>query len=213
MGKKHIKASEIIYDILVGMTNSDLMDKYGLSARGLETVMMKLVETGSLAKSDTEGRIPVTRPVRPPPRECPRCREPQALDSEKCANCGASLADVVTDQTDSTAESKITVTRSSRKSAVERSLLEEIRAGATDEELMDAYDLSRQEILNMLSKFLWDGRLTPEDLEKRKSLAKTVYMRTYTCPSCQKVHFEKHDRCVHCNAPMNSTPTPPRKSR
>ena len=213
MGKKHIKASEIIYDILVGMTNSDLMQKYSLSAKGLQTVIMKLVEAGSLKKSDIEGRIPVGEPVPPSTRECPRCGQPLPVDTEKCSHCGAVLGERPTDQADPVIEAEIAGRLSIRKSAIERSVLEDIKGGFTDEELMARYGLSRQEILNLLSKFLWDGRLTHEDLEKRKSLAKTVYMPTYTCPSCQKVNFEKRDRCLHCNAPMKPTPTPPPKSR
>ncbi len=213
MGKKHIRASEIVYDILVGMTNSDLMTKYSLSAKGLQTVITKLVKAGSLKKSDIEGRIPVGEPVRAPTRECPRCSEPQPVELEKCSNCGAEFAQILIDQADPVIEAEIVGRLSIRKSAIERSVLEDIKGGFTDEELMATYRLSRQEILNLLSKFLWNGRLTHEDLEKRKSLAKTVYMPTYTCPSCQKVHFEKSDRCLHCNAPMKPTATPPRKSR
>jgi Mor family transcriptional regulator len=213
MGKKHIRASEIVYDILVGMTNSDLMKKYSLSANGLQTVIMKLVKAGSLKKSDIEGRMPVGEPVQPSTRKCPRCGQPQLVELEKCSNCGAMLAEIPTDRADPLIEAEITGRLNIRKSAIERSVLEDIKGGFTDEELMATYRLSRQEILNLLSRFLWDGRLTHEDLEKRKSLAKTVYMPTYTCPACQKVHFEKLDRCLHCNAPMKPTPTPPRKSR
>ena len=202
MDKRPIQPSEILYDILVGMPNRDLMEKYGLSAKGLGTVLRKLVKAGSLKQSEVDTRLQVLERSRSVTPLCPKCGAYQSGVDERCSSCGHMLAEIVTSKSKAQAEPVPRDGQDGLRAILEGAILRGIQDGLTDEELMDKYPVSRQAILNLLSKFLWEGALTQEDLEKRRSLAKTVYMQTFTCTACKKIHFEKQDRCPHCGAEM-----------
>jgi uncharacterized OB-fold protein len=212
MDKKGIKGSEILYDILVGLPNRDLMEKYDLSPTGLQTVLKRLLKSGSLKQSEVDARLQSLERSGTAPSSCPKCGTYQSGVDERCASCGHVFAESVKSESEQQAEPMPRGGKDGLKDLLEGAILGDIRAGLTDEELMDKYPISRQTILNLLSKFLWEGLLTHEDLEKRRSLAKTVYMPTFTCSACKRIHFEKRDQCPHCGAEMKhgfSDPTKP----
>jgi outer membrane protein assembly factor BamB len=57
MAKVKIKAVQVLRDINGGMDDSDLMVKYNLSAKGLESLFGKLVEAGLLSQSELDKRM------------------------------------------------------------------------------------------------------------------------------------------------------------
>jgi hypothetical protein len=54
--KKAINANEIVRDIRSRMTNIELMAKYRLSQRGLESVMRKLLEAKLITQAEFDWR-------------------------------------------------------------------------------------------------------------------------------------------------------------
>jgi hypothetical protein len=56
--KRNISAKDITNDIRSGMTDSDLMDKYRLSAKGLQSVFKKLEDLNAISASELCGRSP-----------------------------------------------------------------------------------------------------------------------------------------------------------
>jgi hypothetical protein len=54
--KRTVSARDIVTDIRAGLTDSQLMDKYGLSAKGLESLFTKLIEAGVMESSEIYGR-------------------------------------------------------------------------------------------------------------------------------------------------------------
>ena len=55
-GKRKIKAKDISNDIRSGMSDSQLMDKYGLSSKGLQSVFKKLVDAKVIGTQQVFGR-------------------------------------------------------------------------------------------------------------------------------------------------------------
>jgi rubrerythrin len=49
-----------------------------------------------------------------------------------------------------------------------------------------------------------EGLMSPSELVERRSLAKTVYMPVFTCPTCGDCHFEKVERCPRCGSRMKT---------
>ena len=74
----------------------------------------------------------------------------------------------------------------------------DIKAGVDDAYLMEKYGLTPKGILQLMSRLIWEGLMTPEELEARRSLAKTVYMPVYQCPSCGDINFSKNVTCPRC---------------
>ncbi len=54
MSKKIINVREIVRDIISGMTDAELMDKYRLTAKGLVRVQEKLLEGNHISRSELE---------------------------------------------------------------------------------------------------------------------------------------------------------------
>ena len=57
-GKRTIKASEIVRDLRSGMSDHEIMEKYRLSIRGLESIFRKLEAARAVKRSDLYGRLP-----------------------------------------------------------------------------------------------------------------------------------------------------------
>lgn len=57
--KKLIKASEIVRDIRGGLTNLDIMEKYQLSSKGLQSLFTKLIEAKAVRNGELDGRVPL----------------------------------------------------------------------------------------------------------------------------------------------------------
>lgn len=56
MAKRKIKAKRAVEDILSGMNDLELMDKYGITDRGLQSLFNKLVRAGLLTRDQIEDR-------------------------------------------------------------------------------------------------------------------------------------------------------------
>jgi uncharacterized protein (DUF433 family) len=54
--KPRIKARDAVRDIRSGMTDSGLMEKYGLSAKGLQSVFLKLLEAKAITQAEMNQR-------------------------------------------------------------------------------------------------------------------------------------------------------------
>jgi hypothetical protein len=54
--KVRIKAGDAVRDIRAGMTDSELMEKYGLSAKGLHSLVLKLLEVKAITPAEIKQR-------------------------------------------------------------------------------------------------------------------------------------------------------------
>lgn len=61
MARTKINGREAVRDILSGMDDTALMEKYSLSSKGLETLVNRLVDFGMLRKSDSDVGQPQAR--------------------------------------------------------------------------------------------------------------------------------------------------------
>ncbi len=56
--QRKIKAAEVVQDIHNGMSDSGLMDKYRLSAKGLQNLFKQILDARILQPSELYGRSP-----------------------------------------------------------------------------------------------------------------------------------------------------------
>ncbi|MFH0824674.1 MAG: hypothetical protein V2B18_18115 [Pseudomonadota bacterium] len=73
--KRKIKAKDVVHDVRFGWTNEELMEKYGLTVGGLNSIFRRLLDAGSINDYELEGRMPTTEeptkqeePIRQDPR-------------------------------------------------------------------------------------------------------------------------------------------------
>lgn len=59
MSRVKVNAQDVLDDIAAGMDDARLMDKYRLSARGLESLFRKLSDAGLVTESDLNRRMPL----------------------------------------------------------------------------------------------------------------------------------------------------------
>lgn len=56
--KRKVSAREILEDLEQGRNNSELMERYGLSAKGLTSIFRKLINAGAVTESQMQDRMP-----------------------------------------------------------------------------------------------------------------------------------------------------------
>lgn len=57
--KPRIKAGDAVRDIRSGMTDSELMEKHGLSAKGLQSLFLKLLEAKAITYAEMNQRCAI----------------------------------------------------------------------------------------------------------------------------------------------------------
>ncbi|MDQ7784734.1 MAG: hypothetical protein RDU20_17765 [Desulfomonilaceae bacterium] len=89
MEKRRITAREILGDVRRGAGDPALMEKYKLSAQGLQSVFQKLLKAGVLTQQELDDRVPVSeRTVDLGLNVCRACGHIEAKDFTKCPRCG-----------------------------------------------------------------------------------------------------------------------------
>jgi len=95
MEKRKITAREILGDVRTGAGDPALMEKYKLSAQGLQSVFNKLLKAGVLTQQELDDRVPMSeRTVDVGLFICPACGNIQGKEFTKCPRCGFVPPDV-----------------------------------------------------------------------------------------------------------------------
>jgi len=113
--REPLDAREVLIDVQAGMADADLMEKYRLSSKGLQSLFGKLVEAGAIREADLDQRmdsfdatvdlLEVIRQLgidQPPQRSaqkrknaprCPACGAVQTIlfDDGGCVECGIKM--------------------------------------------------------------------------------------------------------------------------
>ena len=101
MAKKTIKARELLSDIRAGMDDAGLMEKYGLSARGVLQALNRLIAEGLMSPSELIERRPLAKTVYMPVFNCPSCGDCHFEKVERCPRCGSRMKTLKEDKSDS----------------------------------------------------------------------------------------------------------------
>lgn len=99
MSKPKLSAKEVVQDIRSGMTDGELMGKYNLSAKGLQSAFQKLVQAGALTAAELDARTPMDQQTVEVTWKCPKCGTAQTREFEECPQCGVIVAKYVNDTT------------------------------------------------------------------------------------------------------------------
>ena len=87
--KIKVNAEEAVRDIRAGMPDTAIMKKYGLSARGLQSLFKKLGDAEFITSSELKNRSDLReRSVTLQLYRCPACNMPQFYKFDECPQCG-----------------------------------------------------------------------------------------------------------------------------
>jgi hypothetical protein len=86
--KRTVNAKQAANDIRSGMTDADLMSKYGISEKGLAALLQKLVAAGLVQNRDPDDRTATQDGGAQIVWKCPSCGSPQTRMYDECPNCG-----------------------------------------------------------------------------------------------------------------------------
>lgn len=98
MSKPRLSAKEIVQDLRSGVIDAALMEKYNLSAEGLQSVFKKLISAGVLQQAELDSRAPAHKPATTAVWKCPACGKPQSKEFEECPDCGVIVSRFVKKQ-------------------------------------------------------------------------------------------------------------------
>jgi len=87
-----INARQAATDFRSGMTDTELMDKFKVSAKGLQSLARKLVDAGLLLRSELDARFKTPPRVAEVAWTCPACGMPGDKEAAECPNCGVIVA-------------------------------------------------------------------------------------------------------------------------
>ncbi len=115
-----LDAREIVGDIRSGMPDAELMEKYRVSSRGLQSIFDQLVKAGVMRQSELDQRMTsfdatvdlleamkqfgIDQRLAMPekrlkiPSRCPACGTPQTIQFDECPFCGVNIEDFLTQQ-------------------------------------------------------------------------------------------------------------------
>jgi Mor family transcriptional regulator len=205
--KKRIIDKEIVKDISKGMTGPELTKKYNLSQEQLRSIIKQLAK---LRESRIRKLVSDLRSG----MACSELMKKYQLSTEGLASALNRLlaANAISPDELKTFRSSLDEQRTlesrgrstGKKTIKAKELLEDIRAGLDDAELMEKYGFSAGGILKALNKLIWQGLMSPSEFTERRSLAKTVYMPVFECRSCGEVQFSKVEKCPSCGARMKT---------
>ncbi len=89
MEKRRITAREILADVRTGVGDPALMEKYKLSAQGLQSVFNKLLKAGALTQAELDARVPMSqRTVDLGLNVCRACGHIESKEFVECPRCG-----------------------------------------------------------------------------------------------------------------------------
>jgi hypothetical protein len=89
MGKRKIDAKQALIDIRAGYSDPELMEKYDLTAQGLDSLFGKLIAANLLTQDELDNRMPLAeRTVSFDVHRCPACGMPQLESFDVCPQCG-----------------------------------------------------------------------------------------------------------------------------
>ncbi|MGO9567733.1 MAG: hypothetical protein ACLP5H_09345 [Desulfomonilaceae bacterium] len=91
MAKKKIKARELLSDVRSGVDDAGLMEKYGLSARGVLQALNRLIAEGFMSPSELIERRSLAKTVYMPVFNCTACGDVHFEKVEKCPRCGSRM--------------------------------------------------------------------------------------------------------------------------
>jgi hypothetical protein len=89
MAKIRINGKKFARDVRSGLTDTDLMGKYGLTSRQLYIIYEKLLTAGRLEPSDIEDHeTSAFQATVELTAVCPHCGSLKFVDSDTCSKCG-----------------------------------------------------------------------------------------------------------------------------
>ncbi len=84
---------EVLTDVRTGMSDSEIMSKYRVSARGLESIFNKLMDAGVIDQKELDSRVDLSeRTVALDLYKCPACGMGQFFPFDVCPQCGITVS-------------------------------------------------------------------------------------------------------------------------
>jgi uncharacterized protein (DUF433 family) len=140
MARPVLDALDALLNIRSGMSDSELMAKYNLSAKGLQSLFTKLVQAGAMQQSELDER------------------PPYAEKSGAISDAAAHATEGREDQCDPT-----------QRIMRPMEVAQDIRSGMSDAELMDKYRLSSKGLQNLFQELTSTDVLKQSELDRRTS--------------------------------------------
>jgi hypothetical protein len=200
MGKPIIDAKQALDFIRSGLDDNALMKRYKLSARGLQSLFRKLIESGAITRDELDERSStfVARAFREDENEAPDRAESVVETTEKPHPPSDPAKDV-------------------------REVVKDIRTGMGDDELMDKYRLTSGGLQRLFDHLLKVRMIRESDLEERNAyFDSTVNLLDFMqnlgldrkpaameptktvekCPACGAAQTIRFEECSECGVNM-----------
>jgi len=211
MEKRQIRVREALADLRAGMKDAELMEKYNLAAKGLQSLFAKLVAAGMITMEEIEQRMP-----------------------------GLMQSATISEDVQNLAEGEAWRLRRTRPGEQTGQLIRagdavaDVKSGMSDTQLMEKYRLSSRGLQDLLDKLVDKRLIALEEVERRtETMDSTVDLRgtieklnleeasitgpakarqSWVCRTCGKAQAKPFKHCPECGAtPGTGKPKPESK--
>ena len=174
--KKSLSAKTVLTDVKAGMSDSELMSKYRLSAQGLKSLLRKMIDAGLLTQAELNNGRPSSDP-----------------SAKAKLSAKAVLADLKAGMSDDALKQKFGITDTGLQTLFSKLL----QAGLVTQADLDArneneVEVVEVEVIEEIPETFPEKPPQPQAPKPRQPL------RLWRCPSCQAPQSKAHDVCPQC---------------
>ncbi|MEW6137367.1 MAG: hypothetical protein AB1733_03970 [Thermodesulfobacteriota bacterium] len=145
MAKRQIRIREALHDVRSGMSDAELMAKYQLAARGLQSLFAKLVDAGLITLQELERRMPGFM-----------------QSASLSGGGGASASDTWTIR-------RRRLNEKAGQPVSAKEAVADIRAGMSDSDLMHKFKLTSRGIQDLFDQLIAAKLITRKEIDQRNS--------------------------------------------
>ncbi len=197
--KPQVKAANAVRDIRADMSDAALMEKYGLSSKGLESLFRKLVKAGEIMQAELDQRLLDTQsshyvdldePVRPSAAKC-RIKAAEAIDDIRSGMSDAALMKkyAISIRGLDSLFKKLVLSGKIEQAELDRRAFVSQQSHFVDLEEQAGTDGSQNP-----SQSIGTGRMHPERHERRSSHGKIQFVRERSARPFQKTGGSRKDQ-------------------
>ncbi len=176
--KRKIKAVDVVKDIQSGVSDYQLMEKYGVSAKQLEFLLQKLLNKAMVTKQQLDDRLSladtmVTKAF------VDTQKSVEELDEDYPGRPATSRSFRVFTHPLASATQRASSQARPRKTVRTHDFVKDLEDGIDDDALMEKYGLSPQQLELIFKKLLDAGLITVEQLYGRAGISGTAITKAF----------------------------------
>jgi predicted transcriptional regulator len=163
-GRRKIKVKEVVHDITAGVTDPQLMDRYGLNSNQLEFLLQQLLNRGFVSQQQLDARVDLA----------------DTAVTKAFSEVQHSIEELDDDAPTIVRQRPAAPRKEKGKIRVKaKEIVRDIRDRLTDVEIMYKYGMNEKQFEFILRQLVDTGRIAADEVYGRASLSRSSISRAF----------------------------------